>query len=87
MNKQAVLIVGVLIAIAVVIYSAFLSREGGPSQREQTGQELVKAARRAAAPPKVSVPTSGNPVRYVLPAENPLEKTNPFNDVYVNPFE
>lgn len=84
MNKQAAIGLVVLLVLAAALYAVFVSREGG------TGREagdLRDAAERLGTAPKVSVPTTENPIKQVLPTENPLEKANPFNKAYMNPFE
>lgn len=70
-----------LVVIAVIVAAIiFLS----------SGRDSADSARKAledlGSAPDVSVP-SANPLRQVTPAENPLEKTNPFKHEYQNPFE
>mgnify|MGYP001561527465 FL=1 len=76
-------IIVVLVIIALVVWA--LSSQKKPVA-ERAAESALEAVEKVAAP-AVEVPTSQNPVKQVLPKETPLEKTNPFNKTYVNPFE
>ena len=51
----------------------------------QAVENLSKSLSDATEGQNVTVP-SANPLDQAVPAVNPLEKTNPFNDEYANPF-
>lgn len=82
-GKSVLGIVVLIIIIGAVVWA--LSAQKEPAD-EQAAESVLQAAEKVTAP-AVVVPTSQNPVKQVLPKETPLEKTNPFNKTYVNPFE
>ena len=84
-----------LVTIAVVFIAAFLLVWVFVSYRQSsqveiptyTAEEVSRALDKVSAPSAVEVPTSVNPIKQVLPDENPVDKANPFNKVYKNPFD
>lgn len=81
-NKTAIVVVALVLILAGIYY--FSTRKPKAEQTAQNFSDAVKAASQTTAP---SVPTTVNPVKQVLPTATPLEKTNPFNKTYVNPFK
>ena len=89
-KKQPILVVvAVVLVAALLLVWAFLY--SGKSSQEKTETRSTKevgvALEKVSAPSTVEVPTSVNPVKQVLPDENPVDKANPFNKVYKNPFD
>lgn len=76
----------VLVALGALLWW-LMSRSPISPATESAASDAVEAVREVSAPPAVSVPTTQNPIKQVLPQRNPLETANPFNDAYVNPFE
>ena len=76
---------GVVIA-AIVVFGLMFFFYGQENAATPSDEELGDALR-ATESGEVEVPTSQNPVKQVLPEETAYDKTNPFNDAYVNPFE
>lgn len=85
-NRQKWFYVVIFIAAVIAIYGYFYSWKGVQKQAEE----------RVAAPPKASTPaTSGTlpslktqtNVLEKVPEINPMDKVNPFKNVYKNPFE
>lgn len=86
-NKKIIAAGAAALALLALLWWVILgqkSRQAAPP--EQTLEEVQKAAE-AASGPEVEIPTSANPIKEVLPEETPLEKTNPFNKIYENPFK
>lgn len=86
-------VVGIVGIVVVIIAIAFLAWWFSVRQQEEVippvetpSIETVLEATESAVAPEVEVPTSVNPIKESLPKETPLEKTNPFNNVYENPF-
>ena len=78
--------IGGIVVIVVIILGLIFAFSQGDGPSTPSAEELNDALR-AAASTEVNVPTSENPVKQVLPKETVYDKTNPFNDAYVNPFE
>lgn len=88
-NKKIV-IAGIAVALIALLWWVFIgqkNRRTAPAVTPEQTLEEVRQAAEAASAPEVKVPTSANPIKKVLPEETPLEKTNPFNKIYENPFE
>ena len=89
-KKQAIFIVIALIILALIVWGVIFSGKFSGEQTEQNARTVKTANEgidRVVAPSTVEVPTSVNPVKQVLPDENPVDKANPFNKVYKNPFD
>ena len=91
-DKKQIAIVASIVVVAVVdvvvvwAFNSAQKREEVTTTAEGSAEALNEAVEKVVAP-VIAVPTSANPVKQVLPKETPLEKTNPFNKTYVNPFE
>lgn len=89
-DKKRILSAVIFLVIlgAIIWVVIYFGRQG---QEQALAPDAAKAAREAiegiTETPQVKVPTSANPVKRVLPEENPIETANPFNKVYKNPFE
>lgn len=89
-KKQALLVVAGLVILALIAWAFVFSRKSSKEQSEETVRTVKTAnegIERVVMPSTVEVPTSVNPVKQVLPDENPIDKANPFNKVYKNPFD
>ena len=86
-KKTTFIIVGVVsvLAIAVGAYFLVVSKPNpqAPGQESQTASPDVPETLDVVA----KIQELNNPVGDNLPGLNPVEKTNPFKDVYKNPFE
>lgn len=85
-NKKLV-IAGIAAVLLALLWWGFAGQKNRRSAPTESAPEEVRRAAEAASGPKVEVPTSANPIKEVLPEETPLEKTNPFNKIYENPFK
>lgn len=79
--------IGLIIIIILGMLLWWLYPSKTKSTKTSTSDSAFQNIEQATKAPDVSVPTSANPIKQVLPKENPLEKTNPFKKTYVNPFE
>jgi hypothetical protein len=79
--KKTKIIAGAIVLVVVVAVAALVLSGSGGSKDVPNIESLDDLGLRAAEVP------SANPLRQVAPAENPLEKTNPFKNEYQNPFE
>ncbi len=91
MFKKQIAVAGVavllVIIIATVLVFNLMSKPEVAKTSAESSAEAVSDAVEKSSAPIIAVPTSVNPINQVLPKENPIEKTNPFNKTYVNPFE
>ena len=78
--------IGGSIAVIVIVLGLIFFLYGGESTVTPSDEELNDALR-ATESGEVTVPTSQNPVKQVLPEETAYDQTNPFKEAYVNPFE
>lgn len=87
--KEIVAVVVPILALAIAIWwFSVKSRDAEqPSVLPEPSPAELQQATEAVVAPEVEVPTSANPIKESLPQETPLEKTNPFNKVYENPFQ
>lgn len=83
---MGIVVLAALVVAAVLVFNSTKEPEAAKSVTEGTADSVQEAAKKIEAP-AVTVPTSANPLRQALPKETPLQKTNPFNKTYVNPFE
>lgn len=89
-KKRVLFIITGLIVLVLVAWFFVFSGKSSKEQAEQsarTAQKANEGIERVITPSTVEVPTSVNPVKQVLPDENPIDKANPFNKVYKNPFD
>ncbi len=87
-KKKILVLAGAVFLALVVLVAVYFSGGSKPDERvQETAEDVRSAIEKATASVNVEVPTSVNPVRQVLPTENPIDKANPFNNVYKNPFE
>lgn len=80
MNKILVIIVIITLLIAALVFYFYFFKEPA----EEILPPVEKAANPAAAG---TLPSIGSDVKVVVPELNPIEKANPYKDVYKNPFE
>jgi len=79
-KKQVIFLSGAIAAMLLVAIFIYWRATRGINSPEEFNQVLEEAQGETnVAPP------SANPLESVAPAENPVEKTNPFK--YENPFE
>lgn len=83
-----VIILVIVIALIVTFTGRRKEEPAAPAAETRTRQqqlsESLETITESAA--EVNVPTA-NLLEKVLPQENPIEKTNPFNEAFTNPFE
>ena len=78
------IIVGVLV-LALLAGGLYWFKFKKSEQPLTPAEKAIEAAATAAPTPEVVTPS--NPLGDKLPELNPVKKTNPFKDVYKNPFE
>lgn len=81
-----ILILIVLVIVLIVGAWWYASRQPR-SQEVQSVAELNSSLNAITATTTVTVPTTADPLKSATPAVNPIEKTNPFNNAYNNPFQ
>lgn len=81
----AVLWVVVLAAIAVLAWWR-MGQKPAP-EAPSPAADLNSSLKAITATTSASVPTTANPLKSATPAVNPIQKTNPFNNAYQNPFK
>lgn len=77
----------IALAIGVWWYMAKQDRGKDTSGTSQSVTELNSSLEAITATTSVLVPTTADPLKSATPAVNPIEKTNPFNNEYQNPFQ
>ncbi len=95
MKKHLLFWVTIFVVVAVMVILALYGRGvappvPSPSQGTNTLQQsLEQSANEASKVPNINLP-SANPINAAVPKVNPLQNTNPFNNVktngYQNPF-
>lgn len=89
MQKHLWFWVVIALVLAVMAATAFLIRRepvSPPATQGGSPGNAEQAIEGATSLPTVDVPST-NPLEKVLPSADSLERTNPFNNVYQNPFE
>ncbi len=88
MNKKYIIVVSVLLILVLAVggYFYWKSKQATPEQKaiqgaEEAAQKITDSASQGVLP---SIST--NPLEN-KPDVNPVDKTNPFNNVKTNPFE
>ena len=83
--KKYILAGTVLVLIFFATY--FISRKANAPEEKigQTPEQIGKSLEAVTESAKVNVP-SVSPLNSAVPDVNPIEKANPFKDVYENPF-
>jgi len=76
------MIVTILAGIGILWW--FLGRNNSETS---VVQELNTSLSALSATTSMSVPVTADPLKQATPAVNPIEKTNPFNNTYENPFQ
>lgn len=79
--------IAIAILVMAVIAGVFLWYAKAPKTAEKepikTTEDAIEAI--TASPPVTNIPSS--PVKNKVPELNPVDKANPFNNAYKNPFE
>lgn len=76
------------IAVVVLVGIAMLWWFFGRNNPETSiTQELNTSLSALTATTSLEVPVTADPLKQATPAVNPIKKTNPFNDIYENPFQ
>lgn len=77
----------VVLVIGVWWYMTKRGHEQDTTDVSQSVTELNSSLEAITATTTVLVPTTVDPLKSATPAVNPIEKTNPFNNEYQNPFQ
>lgn len=83
-NKELAIAIAAVVVVAAAIY--FLWQSGSQVSQKQAVQSLEQSLDEVVGAPEVNVP-SANPGAQAVPGVNPIKKTNPFSNVYQNPFK
>lgn len=83
---QNIVLLGVLVVAAVLLAWWYLGQRSAQEVATQTAQ-LSSSVDAVTATTSASVPTTVDPLKSATPVINPIDKTNPFNNEYQNPFE
>ena len=85
-NKKIIFIISGIVSILVIgvlVYFLVINKPKAPEQTHQVVVPVVPETLDVTAKIEELV----NPLGDKLPDLNPVEKTNPFKDVYINPFK
>ncbi len=87
MSKQvmAIILVIVLVAGGVGLYLSNQSSNAAESAEETAADKAVESVLAPVSLPEIDI--KSNPVEEKVPETNPVQRANPFNDVYKNPFK
>lgn len=85
-NKYIIGALGAVILIVIVVFAWWFLQKRAQQEAIQTA-ELNSSLDAITATTSVEVPTTVDPLKSATPAVNPIEKTNPFNNEYQNPFQ
>ena len=86
-NNTSLLILKISIVLVLLVGVAWWLERGGSKAPVAPVQELNDSLTALTATTSVSVPAVSDPLKGATPAVDPLEKTNPFNSTYENPFK
>lgn len=75
--------------VGVVAIAAFVWWYAGRGTANEAGSaaQLNSSLDAITATTSVTIPATSNPLKSATPVVNPIEKTNPFNNEYQNPFQ
>lgn len=79
--------IAALVILGLAIYFVRSSSRKAAEQAAIKQLEDVSTALKQVIVETSATPPSANPIKNLAPTENPIEKTNPFNHEYKNPFE
>jgi len=77
----------VLALVGLLVYVVQSSSRQAAEEAATKQLEDVSDALKRATVETPTTPPSANPIKSLIPTANPIEKTNPFNHEYKNPFE
>lgn len=86
-NKYILGALGAGVLIIIVTFAWWFFRQKRVQQEAIQTAELSSSLDAITATASVEVPTTADPLKSATPAINPIEKTNPFNNEYQNPFQ
>ena len=86
-KKYIISALGAVILIVIVAFAWWFLRQKRVQQEVSQTAELNSSLDAITATTSVNVPTTDNPLKSATPTVNPIEKTNPFNNEYQNPFQ
>ena len=86
-TKSSTRVYIVVLIMVLAIGAWWFVSEQNSVQKVQSVTELSSSLDAITAPTAVIVPTTVNPLKTATPVMNPVEKTNPFNNEYQNPFQ
>ncbi len=86
-NKYIISALTAVVLIVIVVFAWWFLRQKRIQQEASQTAELNSSLDAIMATTSVEVPTTADPLKSATPAVNPIEKTNPFNNEYQNPFQ
>ena len=86
-NKYVIGALAAVVLIVIVAFAWWFLRQKRVQQEASQTAELNSTQDKNNATTSASIPTTDNPLKSATPAVNPIEKTNPFNNEYQNPFQ
>lgn len=86
-NKYIIGAIGAVVLVIIVIFAWWFLRQKNVQQEAVRTAELNSSLDAITATTSVEVPTTADPLKSATPEVNPIEKTNPFNNEYQNPFQ
>lgn len=87
MSKQimAIILVVLIIAGGVGLYINKQAKQATETVEEQAAEKAVGSVLTPVSLPDID--PNSNPVQEKVPETNPVQRANPFSDVYKNPFK
>ncbi len=89
-EKNLIISAAVLVAIILIAgYFLWVSYQVKTKQEaiQKAEDTVLKSIEKTASDTIPNITPQSNPIKEKLPEVNPIEKTNPFKNVYKNPFE
>ena len=84
MSKQIIAVIIIIVIVAGGVWF-YLLNQTNTTAEEQAAENAVESVLNPPTLPEID--PNSNPVEDKLPETNPVQKANPFADVYKNPFE
>ena len=86
LTQRNMVLSGVLVVAVALLSWWYLGQKSAQEAATQT-EALSSSVDALTATTSATVPATTDPLKSATPAINPIDKTNPFNNEYQNPFE
>lgn len=86
-GRIIIAMLGVVVLAAIAVLAWWRMGQKPAQEAPSPAADLNSSLKAITATTSTSVPTTANPLKSATPVVNPIQKTNPFNNAYQNPFK